>query len=200
MWKSLWVTLVTFSFLHSSILSSYCCDLSWSLDSDKMSKTEPSWSIVSKKTFWNDFYLLSETHQRSQVDRSLLKMRLHQWWCVALLNEAVVQCQPAEVAIHLQRHRVPVSIIDTMTREAQNVRTGTASPKTTGQLEPQLPIHQLQQHKCTEFHFGRTGRPLHHWKDFFLQNFPVYESCLDFCLGYFPPCTWIVVNNITKTF
>lgn len=92
----------------------------------------------------------SEAHQRSQVDCSLLKMCLHQRWCVPLLNKTVVQCKAAEVAIHLQRHCVPISIIDAMTREAQRVRTGTASPETTGQLEPQLPLHQLQQHKHTK--------------------------------------------------
>lgn len=94
----------------------------------------------------------SRTDQCSKVDASVWSKRLYERWSAAPLHIAVVQRQAAEVAVQLQRHRVPAAVVDTAAGDAQHVATiathasTTAAAEATGQLEPQLPFLQLLTH------------------------------------------------------
>lgn len=91
--------------------------------------------------------LLAKTNQSAKVDGLVWSKWLHKRWCTASLHIVVVQRQAAEVAVELHSYSVPTAIVDAKPRDAQYVWTiTTATAKTTGKLEPQLPVFQLLSH------------------------------------------------------
>lgn len=91
------------------------------------------------------------TDQRSEEDGSVRSEWLHERRSAPLLHVAVVQRQAAEVPIELQCHGVPAAVTDPTARDAQHVgAVAHSTAKATGQLEPQLPVLQLNTHTHTQ--------------------------------------------------
>lgn len=86
------------------------------------------------------------SYQRSKVDGGACGRSARERRPAASFGVAAVQRQAAEVAVQLQRHRVPAAVIDATARDAHHAG---AAARATLRLEPQLAPCQLVPHTHT---------------------------------------------------